>query len=95
MLGRTVEQAAERGPLGGVELVHHLRDLGGPLLEVQLGAPALGGGADDARPPVVGVDLCFIGALVFHVRAKDKELAPAAVLMLVAVAALVLRLATA
>lgn len=39
--------------------------------------------------------LYFIGALVFHVRAKDKELAPAAVLMLVAVAALVLRLATA
>ncbi|MFZ2178049.1 MAG: DoxX family protein [Rhodococcus sp. (in: high G+C Gram-positive bacteria)] len=43
----------------------------------------------------IGVILYFIGAVGAHIRAKDKELAPAAVLALVAVAALVLRILTA
>ncbi|WP_063062228.1 DoxX family protein [Nocardia sienata] len=42
----------------------------------------------------IGVILYFIGAVGAHVRVRDKELAPAAVLGLVAVAALVLRLLT-
>ncbi|MER7735738.1 DoxX family protein [Streptomyces erythrochromogenes] len=39
----------------------------------------------------VGVTLYFIGAVISHLRVKDHDLAPAAVLTLVAVAALVLR----
>ncbi|MFJ9768125.1 DoxX family protein [Streptomyces erythrochromogenes] len=39
----------------------------------------------------VGVTLYFIGAVISHLRVKDHDLAPAAVLALVAVAALVLR----
>lgn len=41
----------------------------------------------------VGVTLYFIGAVIAHLRVKDFELAPAAVLTLVAAAALILRLA--
>ncbi|MEC4573533.1 DoxX family protein [Streptomyces sp. CMAA1738] len=40
----------------------------------------------------VGVTLYFIGAAVSHLRVKDYDLAPAAVLALVAAAALVLRI---
>ncbi|MEU6295454.1 DoxX family protein [Streptomyces erythrochromogenes] len=39
----------------------------------------------------VGVTLYFIGAVISHLRVKDRDLAPAAVLALVAAAALVLR----
>lgn len=38
-----------------------------------------------------GVTLYFIGAVISHLRVKDYELAPAAVLAVVAAAALVLR----
>ncbi|MFE2880125.1 DoxX family protein [Streptomyces roseus] len=41
----------------------------------------------------VGVTLYFIGAVISHLRVKDYELAPAAVLALVAAAALILRIA--
>ncbi|MER5487912.1 DoxX family protein [Streptomyces sp. NPDC002812] len=41
----------------------------------------------------IGVTLYFLGAILTHVRAKDYDFAPAAVLTLVAVAALVLRAA--
>lgn len=41
----------------------------------------------------VGVTLYFVGAVVAHLRAKDYELAPAAVLTLVAAAAVALRAA--
>ncbi|TDU78313.1 DoxX family protein [Streptomyces sp. KS 21] len=41
----------------------------------------------------VGVTLCFIGAVISHLRVKDFELAPAATLALVAAAALALRVA--
>lgn len=41
----------------------------------------------------VGVTLYFIGAVLTHLRAKDYELAPAAVLAVVAAAALALRAA--
>ena len=58
-------------------------------LLVGLAVPALGAAA------AIGVILYFVGAIVYHVRAKDKALAPPAVLMLGPVAALVLRLATA
>lgn len=40
----------------------------------------------------VGVTLYFIGAVIAHLRVKDYELAPAAVLTLIAAAALILRL---
>ncbi|WP_324610401.1 MULTISPECIES: DoxX family protein [unclassified Streptomyces] len=40
----------------------------------------------------VGVTLYFVGAVVSHLRVKDYEFAPAAVLALVAAAALVLRI---
>ncbi|MFE2169208.1 DoxX family protein [Streptomyces sp. NPDC059447] len=39
----------------------------------------------------IGVTLYFIGAVIAHLRVKDYELAPAAVLTLVAAAALTLR----
>ncbi|MFG2980043.1 DoxX family protein [Streptomyces sp. NPDC048258] len=39
----------------------------------------------------VGVTLYFVGAVITHLRAKDYELAPAAILTLIAAAALVLR----
>lgn len=42
----------------------------------------------------IGVTLFFVGAIVTHLRAKDFEFTPAAVLMLLAVAALVLRAAS-
>lgn len=41
----------------------------------------------------IGVTLYFIGAIVTHLRAKDYDFAPAAVLALVAAAALILRAA--
>lgn len=41
----------------------------------------------------VGVALYFLGAILFHLHAKDYAFAPAAVLTLVAAAALVLRAA--
>ncbi|GAA2642320.1 MULTISPECIES: DoxX family protein [Streptomyces] len=40
----------------------------------------------------VGVTLYFVGAVISHLRVKDYELAPAAVLALVAAAALALRI---
>ncbi|MFI0925882.1 DoxX family protein [Streptomyces sp. NPDC021012] len=43
----------------------------------------------------VGLVLYFLGAVTSHLRVKDFELAPAAVLALVAAAALVLRIASA
>lgn len=42
----------------------------------------------------IGVILYFIGAVAFHVRAHDKRLEAAAILLLVGVAALILRAAT-
>jgi hypothetical protein len=42
----------------------------------------------------VGVVLYFVGAVIYHLRANDMQLAPAAVLLLVAIAALALRVAT-
>ncbi|MFD6938324.1 DoxX family protein [Streptomyces goshikiensis] len=41
----------------------------------------------------IGVSLYFIGAVISHLRVKDFDLAPAAVLALMAVAALALRVA--
>ncbi|MEU3186883.1 DoxX family protein [Streptomyces sp. NPDC006923] len=43
----------------------------------------------------IGVILYFIGAAIFHLRAKDYAIAPVVIILLVAVAALVLRLASA
>ncbi|MER5707628.1 DoxX family protein [Streptomyces sp. NPDC002122] len=43
----------------------------------------------------IGVTLYFAGAVITHLRAKDYELAPALVLTLIAVTALVLRIASA
>ncbi|MCZ0980285.1 DoxX family protein [Streptomyces diastatochromogenes] len=43
----------------------------------------------------VGLVLYFLGAVISHLRVKDFELAPAAVLTLVSAAALVLRIASA
>jgi uncharacterized membrane protein YphA (DoxX/SURF4 family) len=42
----------------------------------------------------IGVILYFIGAVTFHLRANDKRLEAAAILLLVGVAALILRAAT-
>ncbi|MFE6711515.1 DoxX family protein [Streptomyces sp. NPDC057695] len=54
-----------------------------------LAVPALGVAA------AIGVTLYFIGALVTHLRAKDYEVAPVVVITLLAIAALVLRTASA
>lgn len=43
----------------------------------------------------IGVTLYFIGAAIYHLRAKDYAIAPVAVIFLLAVASLVLRLASA
>lgn len=43
----------------------------------------------------VGLVLYFVGAVIFHLRAKDYAVAPVVVLVLLAVAALVLRTASA
>ncbi|HET6860208.1 MAG TPA: DoxX family protein [Streptomyces sp.] len=43
----------------------------------------------------IGVVLYFIGALVFHIRARDFAIAPVIVIIALAGAALVLRLASA
>ncbi|MFB7025305.1 MULTISPECIES: DoxX family protein [unclassified Streptomyces] len=58
-------------------------------LLVGLAVPALGAAA------AIGVVLYFLGALVTHLRAKDYAVAPVAVLVLLAAAALVLRIASA
>ena len=42
----------------------------------------------------IGVILYFAGAVISHVRVHDKHIQPAAVLLLIAVAALILRLIT-
>ena len=42
----------------------------------------------------IGVILYFLGAIIFHLRVHDKQLAPATVLLLAGVTALVLRAAT-
>lgn len=42
----------------------------------------------------IGVILYFVGALGFHARARDTGVAPAVVFLLLAIAALLLRLAT-
>ncbi|MFD7900217.1 DoxX family protein [Streptomyces sp. NPDC059743] len=42
----------------------------------------------------IGVTLYFIGAAIYHLRAKDYAIAPVVVIFLLAVAALILRLAS-
>ncbi|MGW8881943.1 DoxX family protein [Streptomyces mirabilis] len=42
----------------------------------------------------VGLVLYFVGAVIAHLRAKDYAVAPAVVLTLLSVAALVLRIAS-
>ncbi|MFE4370118.1 DoxX family protein [Streptomyces sp. NPDC056835] len=66
-----------------------LKAAGAVGLVVGLWVPLLGVAA------AIGVVLYFIGAVLMHLRAKDYAIAPAAVLFLLAVAALVLRLASA
>ncbi|MFD8209997.1 DoxX family protein [Streptomyces sp. NPDC059695] len=51
--------------------------------------PAIGGAA------AVGVILYFAGAVITHLRAKDYAMAPAVVLTLLPIAALLLRVASA
>ncbi|MEU7516298.1 DoxX family protein [Streptomyces sp. NPDC042898] len=71
-----------------------------PWLATAKAAGALGLLAGLAVAPLgvaaaIGVTLYFAGAVITHLRAKDYELAPALVLTLIAVAALVLRIASA
>ncbi|RYJ24739.1 integral membrane protein [Streptomyces sp. L-9-10] len=66
-----------------------LKAAGAVGLVVGLWVPLLGAAA------AIGVVLYFIGAAVTHLRAKDYAIAPVVVLFLLAVAALVLRLASA
>ncbi|MFD5147919.1 DoxX family protein [Streptomyces sp. NPDC058401] len=69
-----------------------------PRLAALKAAGAIGLIAGLWLPPLgiaaaIGVTLYFLGAIVTHLRAKDYNFAPAAVLALVAIAALVLRAA--
>ncbi|MFI6943302.1 DoxX family protein [Streptomyces sp. NPDC050418] len=66
-----------------------LKAAGAVGLLVGLAVPFIGVAAG------IGVVLYFIGAVVFHVRAKDYAVAPVVVLVLLAAAAVVLRLASA
>jgi hypothetical protein len=43
----------------------------------------------------IGVTLYFVGAVIYHLRVHDKQLAPVTVLLLLAIAALTLRAITA
>ena len=52
---------------------------------------AIGGGY---QPAAVGVILFFVCAVITHLRARDYSLAPAVVFLLLAVATLVLGLAS-
>ncbi|WP_066952461.1 DoxX family protein [Streptomyces lushanensis] len=66
-----------------------LKAAGAVGLLIGIWVPALGVAA------AIGVGLYFIGAAVTHFRAKDYAVAPVVVIFLLAVAALVLRLASA
>lgn len=66
-----------------------LKAAGALGLIVGLWVPFLGAAA------AVGVILYFAGAVIFHVKAKDYAIAPAVVFIAPAVAALILRIATA
>lgn len=66
-----------------------LKAAGALGLLVGLWVPFLGAAA------AVGVVLYFVGAVVYHVRAKDYAIAPPVVFVVLAVAALILRLASA
>jgi len=66
-----------------------LKALGAVGLVVGLWVPLIGEAA------AIGVVLYFVGAVITHLRAKDYEVAPSAVLLLMGAAAFVLRLASA
>ncbi|AXG80005.1 DoxX family protein [Streptomyces paludis] len=70
-------------PLGLVKIA------GAAGLVIGLWVPFLGAAA------AIGVILYFIGALIMHLRAKDKGFAPVILFIVLAAAALVLRLASA
>jgi uncharacterized membrane protein YphA (DoxX/SURF4 family) len=69
-------------PLAAAEIA------GGVGLLVGLAVPAIGIAA------AIGLIAYFVGAVVTHIKAGDKDLAPPTVFALLAVAALVLRIAT-
>ena len=58
------------------------------LLLGLVGAPLVGTAA------AIGLVLYFVGAIITHLRARDHSIGPAAAFLLLAVAALVLRLAS-
>ncbi|MER5651887.1 DoxX family protein [Streptomyces sp. NPDC002131] len=66
-----------------------LKAAGAIGLLIGLAVPLIGAAA------AVGIVLYFIGAVIAHIRAKDKEMAPAIVLASIAVAALILRVLSA
>ncbi|MFD6296793.1 DoxX family protein [Streptomyces sp. NPDC060235] len=66
-----------------------LKAAGAIGLLIGMAVPVVGAAA------AVGIVLYFIGAVIAHIRAKDKEMAPAIVLALIAVAALILRVLSA
>lgn len=66
-----------------------LKAAGAVGLLAGLAVPLLGVAA------AIGVILYFIGAALTHLRVKDYAIAPAVVILLIAVVALVLRLASA
>ena len=86
------------------KLVENLTGLGVPMSWLPLLAAAeIAGGvgllaglkvAPLGIAAAIGLIAYFVGAVITHVRAKDKNLAPPAVLALLSVAALVLRIAT-
>ncbi|MEU8794303.1 DoxX family protein [Streptomyces sp. NPDC048643] len=66
-----------------------LKAAGAIGLLIGMAIPLIGAAA------AVGIVLYFIGAVIAHIRAKDKEMAPAIFLALIAVAALILRVLSA
>jgi hypothetical protein len=66
-----------------------LKALGAVGLVAGLWVPLIGGAA------ATGVFLYFVGAVITHLRVKDYEIAPSGVFLSLAVAAFVLRLASA
>jgi hypothetical protein len=64
-----------------------LKAAGATGLLVGIGVPLIGTAA------AIGLILFFVGAIIIHLRARDYSLGPAVAFLLLAVAALVLRLA--
>ena|SRR5438876_11219943 len=83
-----INMAKASVPESRITTLGTLKAAGGVGLLVGMGVPAIGIAA------AIGLILFFVGAIVIHLRARDYSFGLAVVFLLLAVAALVLRLST-